>query len=55
MEFYQTYSDWFYIGGVFVAFLFFIFWNKKRNTSIKNRKRRNFKQSIKEKRLEKET
>lgn len=52
MNYLETYGDWFYIGGVFLAFVFFIFWNKKRNTSIKNRNRRSFKESYKQKRKE---
>jgi hypothetical protein len=50
MNFFQTYSDWIYIGSVLIAFLFFIFWNKNRNASIKNRKRQSFKQALKDKR-----
>ncbi|MGB5982841.1 MAG: hypothetical protein WBG46_11915 [Nonlabens sp.] len=48
----MDYTDWLYIGGVIAAFVFFLFWNKGRNTSIKNRSKRNFRESLERKKRE---
>ncbi|BAO55718.1 hypothetical protein [Nonlabens marinus] len=45
-------TDWIYIGAVVLAFFIFLGWNKSRQTSVKNRKRRNFKQSFRERKAE---
>lgn len=52
MEILSEYKDWIYIGGVLLAFVVFLFWNKGKQRNIKDRKRRNFKQRIQEKREE---
>ncbi|WP_303685660.1 hypothetical protein [Nonlabens dokdonensis] len=52
MEILSEYKDWIYICGVLLAFVVFLFWNKSKQGSIKDRKRRNFKQRIQEKREE---
>ncbi|AGC77544.1 hypothetical protein LX97_02260 [Nonlabens dokdonensis] len=52
METLSDYKDWIYIGGVLLAFVVFLFWNRSKQGSIKDRKRRNFKQRIQEKREE---
>ncbi len=44
--------DWLYIGGVIAAFVFFIFWNKGRNTSLKNRSKRSFRDAVERKKQE---
>jgi len=46
--------DWIYIGAVILAFFIFLGWNKSRQTSVKDRKRRNFRQSLREKRAERD-
>ncbi|WP_164510868.1 hypothetical protein [Nonlabens xiamenensis] len=53
MEFINTYQDWIYIGGVILAFFVFLVWNKSRQGSVKDRRRRNFKQSFREKKKQK--
>ncbi len=50
MEILREYTDWIYIGGVLLAFVLFLFWNKGKQGSIKDRKRRNFKQRLRDKR-----
>ncbi|MEN8817307.1 MAG: hypothetical protein ABF274_10640 [Nonlabens sp.] len=52
MEILSEYKDWIYIGGVLLAFVIFLFWNKGKQGSIKDRKKRNFKKRIQEKREE---
>ncbi|WP_172443333.1 hypothetical protein [Nonlabens agnitus] len=47
-------TDWIYIGAVIVAFFVFLGWNKSRQKSVKDRKRRNFRESFREKRAERE-
>ncbi len=42
-------ADWYYIAGVVLAFFIFLGWNKSQQKSVKNRKRRNFKQGFKDK------
>jgi FtsZ-interacting cell division protein ZipA len=51
---FSEYSDWIYIGVVVLAFFIFLGWNKSRQRSVKDRKRRNFRQSLKEKRATRE-
>lgn len=51
---FAEYQDWIYIGAVILAFFIFLGWNKSRQTSVKDRKRRNFKQSLREKRADRE-
>ena len=48
------YTDYIYIAAVIVAFFIFLGWNKSRQKSVKNRKRRNFRESFREKRAERE-
>jgi hypothetical protein len=50
MEILSEHKDWVYIGSVLLAFVIFLFWNKGKQGSIKDRKRRNFKQRLKDKR-----
>jgi FtsZ-interacting cell division protein ZipA len=51
---FAEYQDWIIIGAVVVAFFIFLGWNKSRQTSVKDRKRRNFKQSLRERKAERE-
>jgi hypothetical protein len=50
MEILSEHKDWIYIGAVLLAFVIFLFWNKGKQGSIKDRKRRSFKQRLKDKR-----
>ncbi len=50
MEILSKYQDWIYIGGVLLAFIVFLFWNRSKQGNTRNRKRRNFKQRVREKR-----
>ena len=45
-------TDYIYIGAVILAFFIFLGWNKSRQRSVKDRKRRNFRQSVREKKAE---
>lgn len=47
-------TDWIYIGAVIAAFFIFLGWNKSRQTSVKDRKRRNFKQSFRERKADRD-
>ena len=49
---FAEYQDWIYIGVVVLAFFIFLGWNKSRQRSVKDRKRRNFRQSFREKRAD---
>ncbi|WP_213522643.1 hypothetical protein [Nonlabens sp.] len=50
MEILSEHKDWIYIGTVVLAFILFLFWNKSKQNSIQNRKRKSFKQRLKDKR-----
>jgi hypothetical protein len=54
MEILTEYKDWLYIITVCIAFVVFLFWNKNKQGSIKNRKKRTFKQRYREKQESKE-
>jgi len=54
MEILSENKDWIYIGAVLLAFVIFMFWNKSKQGSLKDRKRRNFKQRLNEKRKDRE-
>ena len=51
---FAEYQDWIIIGAVVLAFFIFLGWNKSRQRSVKDRKRRNFKQSFRERKAERE-
>lgn len=54
METLTEYKDWIYIIAVLLAFVVFLFWNKSKQGSIKDRKKRSFKQRYKERQRDKE-
>lgn len=51
---FAEYQDWILIGAVVAAFFIFLGWNKARQRSVKDRTRRNFKQSFRERKAERE-
>jgi hypothetical protein len=51
---FTEYQDYIYIGAVILGFFIFLGWNKSRQRSVKDRKRRNFKSSFREKRAERD-
>jgi hypothetical protein len=51
---FTDYQDYIYIGAVILGFFIFLGWNKSRQRSVKDRKRRNFKSSFREKRAERD-
>ena len=53
-EYFENYTDWFYIGSVILAFFVFLLWNKKRQSSGKRSQRLNFKKRIAQKREKRE-
>jgi len=49
----SNYIDYIYIGGVIVAFIVFIFWNRGNNAEIRKRGRRRFGDELQSRRDEK--
>ncbi|WP_194852157.1 hypothetical protein [Nonlabens antarcticus] len=47
---FAEYQDYIYVAAVILAFFIFLGWNKSRQRSVKDRKRRNFKNSVRQKR-----
>ncbi|AZQ43858.1 hypothetical protein [Nonlabens ponticola] len=52
---FDQYADWIYIAAVIIAFFVFLGWNKSRQKSLGQRKRRNFKQSFRDKRADRQS